>query len=142
MGQVLHGSATTTPAVRRAIQHSQESLEGGCEALRREPEDDRQVESADLGFRCRRDRKSADRLSCQLKMTPVIVALPRHTLRPFDDCLYALQLTIPHLDALVPSPVSATPRGLPVAAGRRHGLHQTQIQGLSIATRLGNAPGT
>ena len=26
MGQVLHGSATTTEAVRRALQHSQESL--------------------------------------------------------------------------------------------------------------------
>ncbi len=26
MGQVLHGSATTTEATRRAIQHSQESL--------------------------------------------------------------------------------------------------------------------
>ncbi|TBF97706.1 hypothetical protein ELG65_02610 [Rhizobium leguminosarum] len=26
MGQVLHGSATTTEAFRRAIQHSQESL--------------------------------------------------------------------------------------------------------------------
>src|SRR5580693_8662491 len=26
MGQVLHGSATTTESVRRAIQHSQESL--------------------------------------------------------------------------------------------------------------------
>jgi hypothetical protein len=26
MGQVLHGSATTTEAVRRAIQHSQESV--------------------------------------------------------------------------------------------------------------------
>jgi hypothetical protein len=26
MGQVLHGSATTTAAARRAIQHSQESL--------------------------------------------------------------------------------------------------------------------
>lgn len=28
MGQVLHGSAKTTEAVRRAIQHSQESLRG------------------------------------------------------------------------------------------------------------------
>ena len=26
MGQVLHGSATTTEAIRRAIQHSKESL--------------------------------------------------------------------------------------------------------------------
>ena len=28
MGQVLHGGATTTAAIRRAIQHSQESLRG------------------------------------------------------------------------------------------------------------------
>jgi uncharacterized protein YjcR len=28
MGQILHGSATTTEAVRRAIQHNQESLRG------------------------------------------------------------------------------------------------------------------
>jgi hypothetical protein len=28
MRQILHGSATTTEAVRRAIQHSQESLRG------------------------------------------------------------------------------------------------------------------
>ncbi|MCO6419616.1 IS481 family transposase, partial [Siccirubricoccus sp. KC 17139] len=28
MGQVHHGSATTTAAIRRAIQHSQESLRG------------------------------------------------------------------------------------------------------------------
>jgi hypothetical protein len=36
MGQVLHGSATTTEAVRRAIQYSQESLIPtaiGCDSL-------------------------------------------------------------------------------------------------------------
>src|SRR3954471_11849696 len=49
MGQVLHGSATTTEAIRRAIQHSQESL------------------------------RALD------------------TLLSLDDCLYALQPTIPHL---------------------------------------------
>ena len=45
----------------------------------------------------------------------------------------ALQPTIAptHPDALVPSPVSATPRDLPVAASRRRSLRQTQIQGLS-----------
>jgi hypothetical protein len=31
MGQILHGSATTTVAVRRAIQNSQESLRGAKE---------------------------------------------------------------------------------------------------------------
>ncbi len=36
MGQVLHGSARTTAAVRRAIQQSQESLCTGA-ALRDQP---------------------------------------------------------------------------------------------------------
>ena len=34
MGQVLHGSATTTEAVRRAIQHSQESLRSTTPTMR------------------------------------------------------------------------------------------------------------
>jgi len=38
MGQVLHGSATPTEVVRRAIQHSKE-LEGAGDASRRQPED-------------------------------------------------------------------------------------------------------
>src|SRR5712671_5833789 len=37
MGQVLHGSATTTEAVRRAIQHSQESMRGRA-GVQGEPE--------------------------------------------------------------------------------------------------------
>src|SRR6266404_1098005 len=62
MGQVLHGSATTTEAIRRAIQNSQESLsslakrpEFSGEALRHQSEDRRQVEETDLPSR------SADR---------------------------------------------------------------------------------
>lgn len=54
VGQVHHGSATTTEAIRRAIQNSEESL-----------------------------RALSKRYS--------------HTLLPLDDCLYALQPTIPHL---------------------------------------------
>ena len=50
MGQVLHGSATTTEAVRRAIQNSQASLRTR-QALRDQPEDRRQVEEAHLGGR-------------------------------------------------------------------------------------------
>jgi hypothetical protein len=37
MGQVLHGSATTTEAVRRAIQHSQASLRTLAATLAIEP---------------------------------------------------------------------------------------------------------
>lgn len=36
MGQVLHGSATTTEAIRRAIQNSQESLRAGDVRLNRQ----------------------------------------------------------------------------------------------------------
>ncbi|AMX99116.1 hypothetical protein A4R29_06190 [Mesorhizobium ciceri biovar biserrulae] len=49
MGQVLHGSAKTTEAVRRAIQHSQESLRGL--AKRDQPEDGCEVEEASFGRR-------------------------------------------------------------------------------------------
>ena len=55
MGQVLHGSATTTEAIRRAIQHSQESLRALAKRYGDQPEDGRQVEEADFG------RRSADR---------------------------------------------------------------------------------
>ena len=48
MGQILHGSATTTEAVRRAIQHSQESLRALAGPLRDQPEDRREMEEAYL----------------------------------------------------------------------------------------------
>ena len=71
MGQVLYGSATTTEAVRRAIQNSQENL-----------------------------RALAQRYGINPKTVEdeaIIVAFRRHTLLPLDDCLYALQAPIPHL---------------------------------------------
>jgi hypothetical protein len=50
MGQVLHGSATTTEAVRRAIQHNQESLRVPAKRFGVNPKDDRQVEVAKVSF--------------------------------------------------------------------------------------------
>ena len=51
LGQVRDGSATTSEAVRRAIQHSQEKLKSAGQAVRDRSEDRRQVEEARLGFR-------------------------------------------------------------------------------------------
>jgi transposase InsO family protein len=97
LGQVLHGSARTTEAVRRAIHHSQESLR----ALARRH-----------GINPKTVAKWKKRTSVQDKRTgpkeprstvlsteeeAIIVAFRRHTLLPLDDCLYALQATIPHL---------------------------------------------
>ena len=51
MGQVLHGSATTTEAVRRAIQDSQESLRVPGQTLRDHTrQNGRQVEATDIGL--------------------------------------------------------------------------------------------
>lgn len=91
MGQVLHGSATTTEAVRRAIQNSQEGP---------------RVHSRRYGINLKtvakwRKRGSVGDLPTgprepkstilSVEEEAVIVAFRRHTLLPLDNCLYALQ---------------------------------------------------
>jgi transposase InsO family protein len=97
MGQVLHGCATTTAAVRRAIQHSQESLRV---LARRHGINPKTVAKwrkrsavTDLPTGPREPRSTV--LSAEEEA--IVVAFGRHTLLPLDDCLYALQTTIPHL---------------------------------------------
>ena len=97
MGQVHHGSATTTAAVRRAIQHSQESLR----ALARRYGINQKTAAKWKKRTSTADRKTGptDPGSTVLSAEDeaVVVAFRRHTLLPLDDCLYALQPTIPHL---------------------------------------------
>lgn len=97
MGQVLHGSATTTEAIRRAIQHSQESLRA---LARRYGINQKTVAKwkqrnspGDLPTGPRDPRSTV----LSLEDEAIVVAFRRHTLLPLDDCLYALQPTIPHL---------------------------------------------
>jgi len=97
MGQVLHGSATTTEAIRRAIQHSQESLRTLAQRYGVNPKTvakwkkRRTVRDLPTGPK---DPKST---VLSIEEEAIIVAFRRHTLLPLDDCLYALQATIPHL---------------------------------------------
>jgi len=49
LGQILHGSATTTEAVRRTIQNRQVKPQGSVTALRHHSKDRRQREEANLG---------------------------------------------------------------------------------------------
>ena len=98
MGQVRHGSATTTHAVRAAIQRSQASLA----QLSRE-----------LGINPKTVAKWRKRATVEdMKTGPTeprstvlteaekaaIVAFRRHMLLPLDDCLYALRPSIQHLN--------------------------------------------
>jgi transposase InsO family protein len=97
MGQVLHGSARTTAAVRRAIQHSQESLRALAKRhginQKTVAKWKRRTAVGDLPT----GPKDAKSTVLSIEEEAIIVAFRRHTLLPLDDCLYALQATIPHL---------------------------------------------
>jgi transposase InsO family protein len=97
MGQILHRSATTTEAIRRAIQHSQESLRT---LSRRHGINPKTV------AKWRKRSSTADHRTgptvpkstvLSIEQEAVIVAFRKHTLLPLDDCLYTLQATIPQL---------------------------------------------
>ena len=97
MGQILHGSARTTAAVRRAIQHSQESLKTLAARHGVNPK-------TVAKWRKRADVQDAAMGPKEVRstvLTPeqeaVIVAFRKLTLLPLDDCLYALQPSIPSL---------------------------------------------
>lgn len=98
MGQILHGSGTTTEAIRRAIQNSKESLRAlsaRCGINQKTVAKWRTRTSvADLPTRPT-DAKSTVVLSPYEEA--IIVAFRRHILLPLDDCLYSLQPSIPHL---------------------------------------------
>ena len=110
MGQILHGSATTTEAVRRAIQHSQASLRALAKRYGINPKTvakwKKRGSVADLPT----GPKDAASTVLSIEEEAVIVAFRRHTLLPLDDCLYALRPDHPASDALVVAPLLAAPR--------------------------------
>ena len=97
MGQVLHGSARTTEAVRRAIQLRQESVRALAKRFGVSPTTvqkwRKRTTTADAPMGPKEVRSTV--------LTPeeeaMVVAFRRHTLLPLDDCLYGLQPSIPHL---------------------------------------------
>jgi hypothetical protein len=97
MGQVLHGSATTTEADRRAIQHSQESLRTLSKRYginqKTVAKWKKRGSVVDLPTGPREPHSTV----LSLEEEAVIVAFRKHTLLPLDDCLYALQSSIPNL---------------------------------------------
>jgi hypothetical protein len=97
MGQLLHGSARTTAARRRAIQHSQESIAKLAERYHLHPKTvakwKKRTHVHDAPMGPTQPRSTV----LTLEQEALIVAFRKHTLLPLDDCLYALQATIPHL---------------------------------------------
>ena len=97
MGQVLHGSASTTQAIRRAIQHSQESIRALARRHGINPKTvvkwRRRTSTSDAPMGPKTPRSTV----LSQAEEAIIVAFRKHTLLPLDDCLYALQSSIPHL---------------------------------------------
>ncbi|MGY3600433.1 hypothetical protein ACVIGB_008482 [Bradyrhizobium sp. USDA 4341] len=99
------GCATTTEAVRRAIQNSQESLRGLAKR------------SGSTRRLSRSGSNARPSLIVRLALRRIIVTFRRHTLLPLDDCFYALQPTIPHLTPVVPASRPPAPWHQPIAGG-------------------------
>jgi transposase InsO family protein len=97
MGQVLHGSATTTETVRRAIHHSQESLRVLAKRYGVNPKTIAKWKARTSVSDLPTGPKEPKSTVLSVEEEAVVVAFRRHTLLPLDDCLYALQPTIPHL---------------------------------------------
>jgi transposase InsO family protein len=97
MGQVLHGSATTTETVRRAIHHSQESLRVLAKRYGVNPKTIAKWKARTSVSDLPTGPKEPKSTVLSVEEEAVVVAFQRHTLLPLDDCLYALQPTIPHL---------------------------------------------
>jgi hypothetical protein len=97
MGQILHGSATTTHAVRAAIQRSKATAKVLAERHGVDPKTvvkwkkRDSVEDAPMGPKTPRSTVLTS------EEEAIAVAFRKHTLLALDDCLYALQATIPHL---------------------------------------------
>ena len=97
MGQVLHGCATTTEAIRRAIQHSQASLRSLAGRYGINPKTVAKWKKRGSVADRRTGPSQPKSTVLSVEEEAVVVTFRRHTLLPLDDCLYALQATIPHL---------------------------------------------
>ena len=97
MGQVLHVSATTTHAVRAAIQRSKASLQALSGRYGINPKTVAKWRKRTSLDDCPMGPKDPHSTVLSADEETLILAFRRHTLLPLDDCLYALQATVPHL---------------------------------------------
>ena len=82
MGQVLHGSARTTEAVRRAIQHRQARLRMFAKRYGINPKTVGQVEEADGGRRSPTGPREPHSTGLSIEEEAVVVAFRGHALLP------------------------------------------------------------
>ena len=97
MGQILHGSAKTTHAVRAAIQRSKASIQELASRYDLNPKTVMKWRKRAFLYDAPMGPKVPRSTVLSAEEEALAVAFRKHTLLPLDDCLYALQATIPHL---------------------------------------------
>lgn len=90
MGQLLHDCARTTTAVRRAIQHSQESLLTLAGRYDLNPKTVQKWRKRSFAHDAPMGPKQRRSTTLSIQEEAVCVAFRKHTLLALDDCLYAL----------------------------------------------------
>jgi transposase InsO family protein len=97
MGQVLHKCAKTTEVLRRAIQDSQESIGALAERYDLNPKTVRKWKRRTFTHDVPMGPKMPHSTVLTMEEEAIAVAFRQMTLLPLDDCLYALQSSIPRL---------------------------------------------
>ena len=97
MGQVLHGCARTTEAVRREIQNSKESVKVLSERLGLNYKTVLKWKRRDFVHDMPMGSKDPHSTVLTREEEAICVAFRKHSLLPLDDCLFALRDQIPHL---------------------------------------------
>jgi transposase-like protein len=97
MGQILHGSAKTTHVVRAAIQRSKASIKELAGRYDLNPKTVTKWKKRAFVHDAQMGPKTPRSTVLSGEEEALAIAFRKHTLLPLDDCLYALQATIPHL---------------------------------------------
>jgi transposase-like protein len=97
MVQILHGSATTTHAVRVAIQRSKAPLKELAAQYGLNYKTVAKWRKRAFVHDATMGPKTPRSTVLSPEEEALVIAFRKHTLLALDDCLYALQATIPHL---------------------------------------------
>ena len=97
MGQILHGSATTTHAVRAAIQRSKASVKELAARHGLDPKTVAKWKKRAFVHDAPMGPKEVRSSVLTQDEEAIAVAFRKHTLLPLDDCLYALPVSYTHL---------------------------------------------
>src|SRR3981189_362475 len=112
LGQVLHGSATTTEAIRRAIQRSQESLRTVAKRHGINPKTVAKWRKRSFVADLPTGPKQPSSTVLSIEEEAIVVAFRRHTLLPLDDLPLCAASDDPASDPIIVASLSEAARHL------------------------------